>query len=114
MPIDRPNHRSEDIMQPKVASLALCSDVYMEAPLHVAASSVLSSLHPDWSAKFYILDYGIGPAGMHLLRETLDRCRRAYELIEIPDADLTIFERLRPFHGTHTAYARFLLPDYVS
>jgi len=114
MLIDRANRRSEDIVQPKIATLALCSDVYMEAPLHVAASSVLSSLHPDWSAKFYLLDNGIGPAGLRRLRETLDRCRRPYELIEISDADLTIFKRLRPFHGTYTTYSRFLLPDYVT
>jgi lipopolysaccharide biosynthesis glycosyltransferase len=111
---NREGHRIEEFMESHLAVVALCSDAYMEAPLHVAASSVLRSLHPGWKAKFYLLTENITPAGVRRLRQTLNRCERPYELVEIADADTTVFHRLRPFHGTYTTYYRFLLPDFVA
>jgi lipopolysaccharide biosynthesis glycosyltransferase len=86
----------------------------MEAPLHVAAASALRSLHPDWIAKIYLLSDGIDRNGIVRLRQTLDRCARPYELVEIRGADTKVFSRLRLFHGTHAAYYRLLLPDFIA
>jgi lipopolysaccharide biosynthesis glycosyltransferase len=86
----------------------------MEAPLHVAVSSVLRSLHTDWHAKIYLLTEGIDEAAIHRVRETLNRVGRPYELVEIASADTSVFRKLRPFHGSYAAYYRLLLPDFVT
>ncbi len=101
-------------MGAKVATIAFCSDVYMEAPLHVAASSVLRSLHPDWTAKIYMLTEGIGESAVLRLHKTLDRVQRPYQLVEIRSPDTSVFRNLRPFHGSHAAYYRLLLPDFIT
>jgi lipopolysaccharide biosynthesis glycosyltransferase len=75
---------------------------------------VLRSLHPDWTAKFYVLTEGISEAAMGRLRKTLDLVGRSYELVEIRSPDTSVFKNLRPFHGSHAAYYRLLLPDYVT
>lgn len=101
-------------MGTQVATVAFCSDVYMEAPLHVAVSSVLRSLHPDWTGKFYLLTEGIDEAAVGRLRETLNRVGRPYELVEITSPNTSVFRKLRSFHGSHACYYRFLLPDFVA
>lgn len=97
-----------------VATIAFCSDAYMETPLHVAASSALRSLHREWTAKFYILTEGIDEAAILRLRETLNSVQRPYELVEIKSPDTSVFRNLRPFHGSYAAYYRLLLPDFIT
>jgi len=101
-------------MGTQVATIAFCADAYMEAPLHVAASSVLRSLHPDWTAKIYVLTEGINEAAILRLRKTLDRVQRPYKLAEIKSPDTSVFRNLRPFHGSYAAYYRLLLPDFIA
>jgi lipopolysaccharide biosynthesis glycosyltransferase len=109
-----PPRSAEAAANSRLATLAFCADAYMEAPLHVAASSALRNLHPGWAAKIYLLAEGIDAKGIARLRETLNRCERPYELVEITGADTSVFSRLRPFHGTLAAYFRLLLPDFIS
>jgi len=101
------------MMRSSVAAIALCSDIYMEAPLHVAASSVLRSLHPNWTAKIYLLTEGIDEAGVRRLRKTLELTKRPHELVLVTSPDTSVFAKLLPFHGSLAAYYRFLLPDLV-
>lgn len=97
-----------------IATIAFCADVYMEVPLHVAASSLLRNLHPNWTAKIYLLTDGIGKSAIGRLRETLNLVERPYELVEITLPNTGVFRKLRPFHGSHAAYYRLLLPSFAA
>ena len=100
--------------QTPTAVIAFCSDEYMEAPLHVAAMSVVRALHPAWLARIYVLTQGIDDRGLAALRSSLDRLDRAYEMVELATAETSIFTGLRPFHGSYSAYFRLLLPGLIN
>lgn len=96
----------------RVAAVAFCTDKYMEAPLHVAASSLLRNLHPDYTARFYLHLTDFTADDIESLRETLDRTARGYS-IELLHADASAFRKFRPFYGNFTTYHRLLLPEII-
>jgi lipopolysaccharide biosynthesis glycosyltransferase len=85
----------------------------MEAPLHVAASSLLRNLRTGYSATLYFLLTGFSARDINRLRRTLDGTGRTYtmKLLEAPDT--AVFRGFRPLHGNLTPYYRLLLPDIV-
>lgn len=97
----------------RVAAVAFCADQLMEAPLHVAASSLLRSIHADYSVHFYMVLTGFSSRAVQRLRRTLDSTGRNYELkaLEVPDP--TLFRGFRPLLGSLTTYHRLILPDIV-
>lgn len=97
----------------RVVAVAFCSDKFMEAPLHVAAASLLRSLHPDYSARLYFLLTGFSDRGMRRLRSTLDRVGRNYTMNLLPAPSPERFTGVRPFYGSHIPYHRLLLPELI-
>jgi lipopolysaccharide biosynthesis glycosyltransferase len=85
----------------------------MEVPLHVAASSVLRNLHPEYSARLYFLLTGISPARYDLLRRSLDLTGREHEAHFLAADDTSMFRDFRPLLGSRTPYHRLLLPDLI-
>lgn len=94
----------------RVVAVALCSDARMEIPLHVAATSVLQNLSPDFAVRFYLMLDGVE---VGRLRKSLDKAHRPYEIVPLPIPNASTFSRLRPFFGGHAAYYRLLLPDMI-
>ncbi len=94
-------------------AVAFCADRMMEVPLHVAASSVLQNLHPDYAAKFYFLLTGIPEPRRSLLRGTLELTGREHEAHFLEADDLSIFRDFRPLLGSRTPYHRLLLPGLI-
>lgn len=97
----------------RAVAAAFCADKFMEAPLHVAAASLLRSLHPDYSARLYFLLTGFSDRGIRRLRSTLDRVGRSYTMKLLAVADPERFTGLRPFYGSHIPYHRLLLPELI-
>lgn len=97
----------------RVAVVAFCTDSFMEAPLHVAASSLLRNLHPDYTARFYFLLRGFPAKNIRFLRRTLDGTGRTYTANFLETSDGNMFRNFRPLHGNYTPYYRLLLPDLV-
>lgn len=85
----------------------------MEAPLHVAASSLLRNLHPDYTARFYFLLPGFSKNAIDCLRRTLSSTGRDYTMNVLENFDTSILRGLRPLHGSYTPYYRLFLPDLV-
>jgi len=94
-------------------AVAFCTDLHMEAALHVAASSLLRNLVPSEQVRFYCLLTGFPEHRIAKLRTTLDRTGRAYELRLLTLRDDSLFQGLRPLHGSFVPYYRLLLPDLV-
>jgi lipopolysaccharide biosynthesis glycosyltransferase len=94
-------------------NIAFCADKNMEAPLHVASSSILACLNPLCTARFSFIVRDFGPAGELQLLKTLDLVGRPYEAEFLREPDSGIFSGLRPFHGNMMAYYRLLLPEMV-
>lgn len=95
-----------------VAAVAFCTDKFMDAGLHVAASSLLHNLHPDYTARIYLHLTDFSSEDIHSLRNTLDRTGRSYE-IRMVDADAKVLHEFSPFYGNHTTYNRLLLPEAI-
>lgn len=93
--------------------MAFCTDQFMEAPLHVAASSLLRNIHTDYTVRFYFVLTGFSSRAVERLRRTLDLTGRAYVMkaVDVPDASL--FRSFRPLHGNFTPYHRLILPEVV-
>lgn len=85
----------------------------MEAPLHVAASTLLRNLHPDYTARFYFLLTGFSPRAADCLRRTLDRTERAYSMHLLEPTGCEVFAEYPKLHGSLTNYHRLLLPELV-
>ena len=97
----------------RVAAVAFCADPLMEAPLHVAASSLLRHLHADFSLRLYLVLTGFSPRAVNRLRHTLDRSERKYELQLLDTPTPELFRGFRPLHGNLTPYHRLVLPEIV-
>ncbi len=97
----------------RIAAVAFCADQNMEAPLHVAASSLLRNLREDYAARFYFLLTGFSEAAIARLRRTLNVTGRAYTMKILETRDTGIFRGFRPLHGNYTPYYRLLLPELV-
>lgn len=85
----------------------------MEYPLHVAATSVLRSLHPEWQAHFYLALEGFSARKVEQLRQSLDLAERPYQLTLLPPIDFSLYRHFRPLHGNKMIFNRLLLPDMV-
>lgn len=97
----------------RVAAVAFCTDKLMEAPLHVAASSLLRNLHPEFTARFYFLLAGFSEADIRRLRRTMDAMGRAYSMEMLETSGAARFQGFPSLHGNYTTYYRLLLPDLV-
>jgi lipopolysaccharide biosynthesis glycosyltransferase len=96
----------------RVAAVAFCTDKFMDAGLHVAASSLLRNLHPEYTARIYLHLTNFSDEDVHSLRKTLDCTGRGYTL-HLVDADARVFRNFRPFYGNFTTYHRLLLPEVI-
>jgi lipopolysaccharide biosynthesis glycosyltransferase len=94
----------------RVAAVAFCADQFMEVPLHVAASSLLRNLHPDYTAHFYFLLTGFSEDAIR----TLDGTGRNYTFVLLETSDVTQFQGFHSLHGSYAIYYRLLLPDLVN
>ena len=97
----------------RIAAVAFCADQYMEAPLHVAASSLLRNLRADYTARFYFLLTGFSEAAIARLRRTLNATGRTYTMKILGTHDTGLFRGFRPLHGNLAPYYRLLLPELV-
>lgn len=104
---------SQPVVLPPFISIAFCSDKRMEAPLHVAAASLLEHLHPGVVAHLYLLLEGFSPADIACLRHTLDRTGGTYQLNIVPPPTAACFASLPTLHGDIVTYYRLLLPALV-
>lgn len=97
----------------KELDIALCADLNMEAPLHVAAASVLRRASGAFQIRFNFLLPNFNDASKKRLRETLDGIKRPYsvQFLQTPKAEL--FRGLKPFHGNMTCYYRFAFPELI-
>jgi len=93
--------------------VAFCADIQMEAPLHVATSSLLRHVAQGCTVRFHLLLSYFSAAQKDHLRRTLDLVGRPYEVHFLPEPPATMFAGLRPFHGSMLAYYRLALPDLV-
>jgi len=93
--------------------VAFCSDLAMEAPLHVAMSSLLRNLAEGYCARFYLILEGFSADQIHSLRRTLDKTGRRYELRILEGVRTEVFAGFRPHAGSLATYYRLLLPDLV-
>jgi lipopolysaccharide biosynthesis glycosyltransferase len=98
----------------RAVAVAFCTDQFMEAPLHVAMSSLLRNLAAGFSARFYLILTGFTPEKLAHLRQTLDATQREYTLQLLDPVDTSIFDAFPDLHGSRTTYHRLLLPDLVS
>lgn len=96
-----------------VVSVAFCANLRMEVPLHVAALSVLKNLRSERCLKIYVLTSDFPDSSIRDLRKTLNAVNRPYELV-ILKPDVSVFQGLKPFHGSLAAYYRILLPELVA
>ncbi|WP_213805613.1 glycosyltransferase [Granulicella sp. dw_53] len=94
-------------------AVALCSDLLMEVPLHVALASLLAHLSSTVEPHFYLLLTGFSDHARDDLRRTLDVQERAYKLTFLSDEAAGMFRDFPSLHGSHTAYNRILLPDLI-
>jgi len=94
-------------------AVAFCADRYMEAPLHVAASSLLRHLHSDYTAHFYFLLAGFSPGQVQCLRRTLDSVGHAYTMTIVDEKEVRLPAELPLLHGSVATYYRLLLPELV-
>jgi lipopolysaccharide biosynthesis glycosyltransferase len=105
--------RLDNSGKPRTVAIAFCSDSRMEAPLHVAASSLLLHLAEGTIPHFYMLLTGFSEAERNLIRRTLDKVGREYRLTLLPAEKAREFLSFRSLHGSHTPYHRLLLPDLI-
>ncbi len=94
-------------------AVAFCADANMEAPLHVAASSLLARLDEACAIHFHFLVPDFGELRKSQLLQTLDLRKRSYQATFLPVPLDSTFAGLRPLHGNMMAYYRLLLPDLV-
>ncbi|SNT26216.1 Lipopolysaccharide biosynthesis protein, LPS:glycosyltransferase [Granulicella rosea] len=85
----------------------------MEAPLHVAASSVLRHVAEGCTVRFHLLLTGFSQAQRDHVLRTFDHIGKPYEVRFLPEPPAAMFAGLRPFHGNMTTYYRLALPDLV-
>jgi lipopolysaccharide biosynthesis glycosyltransferase len=97
----------------RVAAVAFCTDQLMEAPLHVAASSLLRNIRADCSVRYYMVLTGYSSKAIERLRRTLDRTGHSYELTVLDAPDSSRFRGLPPLHGSLATYYRLILPEVV-
>jgi len=97
----------------RVAAVAFCCDRLMEAPLHVAASSLLRNLHPEYTAHFYFLLTGFSASAIGRLRRTLDYNGRSYTMNLLETSGTGKFREFQSLYGSFATYYRLLLPDLV-
>jgi lipopolysaccharide biosynthesis glycosyltransferase len=98
----------------RTVAVAFCTDRFMEAPLHVAMSSLLRNLADNYSARFYLILTGFTPEKLARLRQTLDATQRAYTLQLLDPGDTSVFNGFPALHGSRIVYHRLLLPELVS
>jgi lipopolysaccharide biosynthesis glycosyltransferase len=95
-------------------AIAFCSDLLMEAPLHVAASSLLQHLDPQVTAHFYFLLTGFSESAQNCLRNTLEAVGRPFQATFLPDdTAATAFQHCSSLHGSLTTYYRLVLPNLI-
>ncbi len=97
----------------RTAAVSFSADLKMEYPLHVATTSVLRSLHPEWQAHFYLALEGFSAQKIQQLQQSLDLANRQYQLTLLPPIDLSRYRHFRPLHGNKMIFNRLLLPDMV-
>ena len=85
----------------------------MEAPLHVAASSLLRNIRADYSVRFYMVLTGFSTQAVARLRRTLEMTHRSFELNVLDAPDPSLFQGLPPLHGSLATYHRLILPEVV-
>jgi lipopolysaccharide biosynthesis glycosyltransferase len=95
------------------AAVAFCADRAMDAPLHVAASSLLRHLRADYAARFYFLLTGFSSADVRWLQRTLDSVGRAYTMTILDNEKIHLPPGLPPLSGSLATYYRLLLPEMV-
>jgi len=93
--------------------VAFCADSNMEAPLHVAASSLLARTGEGWTVVFHLLLPDFDEARRAKLCRTLDLVQRPYEARFLPAPPESMFAGFRPLHGNKMAYYRLALPDLI-
>lgn len=97
----------------RIAAVAYCADRLMEAPLHVAAFSLLRNIHADYSVRFYLVLTGFSVKAINRLRCTLELTERDHEVKILDAPDASRFRGFRPLHGNLTPYHRLILPELV-
>lgn len=98
----------------KSVAVAFCTDKYMEAPLHVAASSLLRHLDPAYEARLYFLLTGFSQRDANLLRATLALTGRPHSIQILDSSPSRIFAQFPGLHGRQSVYHRLLLPELVN
>jgi lipopolysaccharide biosynthesis glycosyltransferase len=95
-------------------SVAFCGDRNMEAPLHVAASSLLSHIASGWTIDFYFILSGYDQQHRDRLLQTLELTKvgnfKAHFLSPPPD---NTFTGMPSLHGDLTTYYRLVLPNLI-
>lgn len=97
----------------RTVAVAFCTDKNMEAPLHVAASSLLRHLDPAYTAHLYFLLTGFSHRDIAQLKSTLALTGRPHQLHILAEPSADIFAALPSLHGSRSTYHRLLLPDLV-
>jgi lipopolysaccharide biosynthesis glycosyltransferase len=95
-------------------SVAYCGDRNMEAPLHVAASSLLAHASSDWTIDFHFILSDFSRQQRDRLLQTLELTGKSnYEVHFPPAPPDSTFAGMRSLHGNLITYYRFLLPSLV-
>lgn len=93
-------------------AVGFCADKRMEAPLHVAASSVLE--HAAGTVDFFFLLSEFHPTDCDRLRATLSLRNKPHTATFLSsDERMAELTPLLPLHGATSPYLRFLLPELV-
>jgi lipopolysaccharide biosynthesis glycosyltransferase len=98
----------------KSVAVAFCTDKYMEAPLHVAASSLLRHLDPAYQLRLYFLLTGFSQRDINHLRSTLALAGRPHSIKILDSSPSRIFAQFPGLHGRQSVYHRLLLPELVN
>jgi lipopolysaccharide biosynthesis glycosyltransferase len=95
-------------------SVAYCGDQNMEAPLHVAAASLLLHADPEWTIDLYFILSDFDQQRRDRLLRTLELTRRSnYQVHFVPPPPDSTFAGIPSLHGNLVTYYRFLLPQLV-
>jgi len=86
----------------------------MEAPLHVAASSLLTHASAEWTIDFYFVLSDFDQKHRDRLLQTLELTKKGnYEVHFLPAPSDNIFAGMRSLHGDVTTYYRLVLPNLI-
>lgn len=95
-------------------SVAYCGDQNMEAPLHVAAASLVLHSAPEWTIDLHFVLADFNQQRRDRLLGTLELTgRHNYEVRFVTPPPNSTFAGIPSLHGNLVTYYRFLLPDLV-